>query len=349
MGIWYCTREDVKRALDSAETARNNAQVDRAINSGSRSVEGLLKRRFYPQTATRYFNWPNRSYSRTHRLWLDGDEVIEVDTLTVAGEEIDSADYFLEPANTGPPFNRIEIDLASSASFSSGDTHQRAISVEGLFGHTDDEDLVGELTGELAASDTATASVSWSDPDIGVGDILRIDDERMIVTGRTMVDSTQNLGADLAAQANDVTVAVTDGTKFGTDQVMLIDSERMLIVDIAGNNLIVKRAWDGSVLATHSTGEDVYTLTGVELDRAVLGTILAVHATEADIYRHVVPGLVHELCVAEALNTLAQEQSGYARTFGSGESERLVGGRGLTDIRKEARQRFGRKARVGAV
>jgi len=39
MGIWYATREQVKAALDAAETARNDAQVDRAIESGARSIE----------------------------------------------------------------------------------------------------------------------------------------------------------------------------------------------------------------------------------------------------------------------------------------------------------------------
>src|SRR5690606_22447868 len=56
---WYTTRETVKAALDYKETARNDAQVDRAIESASRAVEGLLHRRFYPETATRYFDWPN--------------------------------------------------------------------------------------------------------------------------------------------------------------------------------------------------------------------------------------------------------------------------------------------------
>jgi hypothetical protein len=81
----------------------------------------------------------------------------------------------------------------------------------------------------------------------------------------------------------------------------------------------------------------------------VLGTTLAAHTDETAIWRHVVPGLVRELCIAEALNIMEQEKSSYGRTVGSGESERLVGGRGLADIRAEARQRFGRKARVGAV
>ncbi len=347
--VWYATREAVKDALDTAETARNNGQVDRAIDSASRSVEGLLHRRFRPQLATRSFDWPDRRRPRSWRLWLDGDEVIEVDTLTAGGVVIPTGDFLLEPANSGPPFSAIEIDLSTSSAFQAGDTHQRAITVQGLFGYRNDETQVGELTGDLADSATATASVGWTDPKVGVGDVLRIDDERMIVVGRTMVDSAQDLGGDLTAAASDVTVAVADGSAFTAEQVILVDAERMLVVDVAGNNLVVKRAWDGSVLATHSTGANVFGLTGVQLDRGRLGTTRAAHTTGAAIWRHEVPGLVRELCVAEALNTIQQEQSGYARTFGSGENVRLVGGRGLADIRAEAKARYGRKSRLGVI
>ena len=58
---WYATREQVKRALDSAETARNNAQVDRAIASASRTIEAQMHRRFYPWDGIRYFGYPARN------------------------------------------------------------------------------------------------------------------------------------------------------------------------------------------------------------------------------------------------------------------------------------------------
>lgn len=350
MGVFYCSREDVKSALDFAETARNNGRVDRAIESASRDIESLTLRRFYPQTATRYFDWPDQSSSRPWRLWLNADELISVTAITAGGVVIAAADYFLEPANSGPPYSRVEIDLASAASFSSGDTHQRAIAITGEYGHSAQEEAVGALTGALAASLSATASVAFTTADIGVGDILKIDDERVTVTARTMVDSTQNTGGALAASMSDVTVPVTDGGDFLVDQVLLIGSERMLVVDVAGNNLIVKRAWDGSVLAAHTTNADVYTLTGVDIARAQLGTTLAAHSSAAAITRHVVPGPIRNLCVAEAVNTLQQETSGYGRTSGSGETEQDASGAGLEGLRAQVLRSHGRgRVRVGAV
>jgi hypothetical protein len=358
---WYTTREDVTSALDVKLTARNYRQVDRAIESGARSVEGLLHRTFRPVLATRYFDWPNEAQrgTRPWRLWLNQHEVISVASLVAGGVTIPSSDYFLRnfDGEDQPPYTFIEIDLASSSAFASGDTHQRAIAATCLFGWRNDEEQVGDLTSNLDADVTDTATTTWTTPYIGVGDVLRIDSERMIVTDKTMVDSTQNTGGALTASAADVTVAVTDGTAFAVGMVLLIGSERMLVVDKAGNNLTVKRAWDGTVLAAHSSNADIYTLTGVELARAQLGTTLAAHTTGADVYRHLVPGLVRELNIAEAINTLQQEGTGYARRSGLGE-ERGSGkarnpieasGRGLDDIREQAYAAFARKARVRAV
>jgi hypothetical protein len=347
--VVHATREDVKGALDVKETARNNRQIDRALEAASRTVEALTHRKFRPVLATRYFDWPNRQSRTPWRLWLNENEVISVTSLTVPTGVIASSDYFLEP-DTGPPYTHVEIDLASSAAFESGDTPQRAIAITGLFGYSNDEESVGSLASGLAASLTATASITWTTPRIGVGDVLRINNERMIVTAKTMVDSTQNLGAPgMTAQANNVTVPVTAGSSFAVEEVIAIESERMLIVDIIGNNLTVKRAYDGTVLAAHSAGVDIYTYTGVELDRAQLGTTLAAHSSSDVVYRHVVPGLVREFVIAEAINTVLQEGAGYARTAGSGENEKEMSAKGLLSLRSDVKAAFGRKLRVRAI
>lgn len=349
----YCTREDVKRALDIAETARADAQVDRAleaasdgIDGGPNRIAGLLKRRFYPEVRTHTFDWPSDSYSRPWRLWLDQHTLISVDTLVAGGVTVSSDDYFLRP-DDGPPFTHVEIDLASSAAFASGDTHQRAISITGLYGDSDDEAAAGELAEALDASET-TVDVTDSAA-VGVGDLLRVDEERMLVTGRRMLDTGQNLGANLDASASTVTVAVTDGSLYQVDEVILVDSERMLVVDIAGNNLTVKRAWDGSVLASHSAGADIFAPRTLVVERGAVGTTAATHISGAGIARHVVPGLVRNLCVAESIEALLQETSGYAREVGSGESAREASGRALRLIREQAWVAYGRKGRKRAV
>lgn len=345
MGVWYTTREVVKEALDVRRSAYSDRQVDRCIESASRAVEGILRRRFYPWAGTRTFPWPSDSY--WWRLWLDEDELISLTTLTADGTAIAASDYFLEPANQGPPYDSIEIDRSSSATFLLGDTSQRAVAVTGVFGYAIEETAGGALAEALDSSETGVDVTDSAA--VGVGSILRVDTERMIVTGKSMLDTGQNIAGNLTAAQNAETVPVGSGTAFAVGETILVDAERMLIRDIAGSNLIVKRGYDGSTLTTHTSGADVYAPRTLTVTRGALGTTAAAHDTAAAIAVHAVPGLVGELCVAIALTTLGQREAGYARTVGSGDNEREASGRGLVQIRKDAIAAYGRLPRVQAV
>jgi hypothetical protein len=348
MGTWYCTREDVKRSLDMNETARNDALVDRAIEAASRAVDGLLHRQIAPTLATRYFDWPNHQYSRAWRLWLDENDLISVTSLTSGGTTVSSSDYFLEPVNSGPPYDRVEIDMSSSAAFSSDDTWQRAVSITGLWGYTDDNTAVGITAEALDASETGVDVDGPTAAQVGVGSVLKVDSERMLVTGRSTLTSGQTLQSDLTIQNNAVSVSVTTGSAFAVGEVILLDSERMLIVDIAGNTLTVKRGWDGSPLATHS-GSTIYTYRTLTVTRGALGTTAASHNSGATVNRWDVPGPVRELAMAEAINNLEQAKAGYARTSGAEESERETRALGLELLRKSVLRSHGRRGRTGAV
>lgn len=346
MGVWYTTRETVKTALDIRETARSNAQVDREIESASRGIEGNLHRVFYPTIATRYFDFPSISdLSWPWVLWLHDNEVVSVSSLVSGPTTISPVNYFLEPVNDGPPFNRIEINLSSRAGFDVGATYQRSIALTGVFGFDVNTAPAGALAAAIVSTSATTCSITDNSL-IGVGHIIQIDSERMIVTGKTMLTTGQT-GSITASQA-DVSVAVSNGAAFAVDEVLLIDSERIRIIDIAGNTLTVKRAWDGSTLAAHVTAT-LYALRTLTVTRGALGTTAVTHLNAAPVLRHVIPGPVENLCVAESLNSLLQEESGYARTVGSGDNVRNASGAGLADMRRQAFTSHGRKMRTWAV
>jgi hypothetical protein len=342
----YCSREDLKSSLDLDETARNNAQVDRAIEAATHAVEGVLHRKFYPQNATRYFDWPNYQYARSWRLWLDHNEVISVSSLTVAGTSIPSSGYFLEPVNSGPPYNRIEMDLSTNYSFESGNTEQRAVAVTGVFGYTHTHQNVALLAEALDGTETGVDVTNGAS--IGVGDLIEVDDEHMICVEKSMLDTTQNLQTPLTAVNNNVTVAVSSGSTFNVGEVILLDSERMLIVDIASNNLTVKRAWDGSVLAAH-TGSDIYALRSLTVVRGANGSTAATHSDAATVEKVVVPPLIRELAIAEATTYLAGESSAYTRTNAGDSNNPEDIGRGVQGLRNLAVRRYGRKSRVRTI
>lgn len=337
----YTTREAVKEALDFKETARNDNRIDAALQSAARSSEGFLHRRFYPEIATRFWDWPNSSYSPTWELELGDNDVISIITLTAGGVVIPSTDYKLRRGDdkSEPPYNRIEVDISTASVFTSGNTWQQSVAVEALWGHNDVTTPIGTTAQNINGS---VVALNVSNSAIGVGSLLKIDTERMLVTRKSLLDTTQNLQTSLTANQNNVIVAVTDGTTFFVDETILIDAERMKIVDIAGNNLIVKRAWDGSTLATHTAPTaDIYAPRTLTLVRAFLGTTAASHNSGVTINSQVFPPLVSEFNLALTLNDIRTGLAGYAPD--------MFDNKALRAKADEAYIAHGRKFRMGAI
>lgn len=346
-GIWYATREDVMGAFDVKWTARNRRYVDQAIEAASRSVEGLCHRRFYPVLATRLFDWPPRSGMTPWILRLADQELISVSVLTSGGRTITADEYNLEPVNSGPPFNRVEIKLSSDGSFGGGQTYQRDIQVAGLWGYRNAETSVGALAEILDATETGIDVDGATSALAGVGSVLRIDSERMLVTSRTQLSTGQT--GTLTAGKSDVTLPVANGAAFAVDEVLLLDSERMRIDDIAGNTLTVERAYDGTVLAAHTTAT-IYAPRTLTVTRGALGTTADTHASGATVYEWQPPGLVRQLAKAEAITQLTQERSGwFIKASTSGNSAGKVSADALQTLRDQTYTEHGRKARTRAV
>lgn len=351
--VWYATREDVRSALSSASTARSDAQIDRDIEAGSRAVDDLCHRRFAPMLATRYFDWPNPQRARSWRLWLDRDEVISASQITSAGVTIPDTDYYLEPNRSGPPYNRLETRLDRPSAFDASDTHQRSIAVTGLFGYRDDTVPAGALAAGI--SSTTQTTVSLSAPSlVGVGSVIRVGDERMVVTDKSIGDTGQVLQTPLGAKKDAVLVDVQDGTAYRAGDVLQLGGERMLVRSIAANQLTVDRAYDSTVLDSHS-GTAIWGTTVLTVARGVLGTTPATAASGTAVTRWVAPAQARTLTIAEAMCTLLSEQAGYARTVraqaGTGGTRSVAA---ITAERDDLRtlvknSRLCRKARTRAV
>ena len=346
MGSWYCTLEAVKRAVDIAAADKNRV-ISEAIEAASREIDNLTERRFIPKTETLYFDWPQRDARNPYTLYLD-DDVLSVSALTRDGDDavaIVAADYFLEPS-WGPPYNSIQIDLASSAYFANKNTHQRAIRVTVSRGYSNATKTAGALAEALDSSETGVDVTDASLAD--VGDTLLCESEQMFVTDRAVLDTTANLNDTLTADMSDVTVTVTDGTKVKVNEVILIESERMLVTDVTGNNLTVKRAWDGTVLAAHSGALDVYAYRTLTVERGANGTTAAAHDTATSLSRYAPPADIVKLCKALAINDIKTTEGGWTGTFGSGEGLIEVKGTALARLKRDIQADY-RRYLVGAV
>lgn len=342
----YCTREQVLASLDTAPSARQHAQLDRLIAAASRDVDALTRRSFWPRAATRYFDWPDPQGSVSWRLWIDQPEaLISVSAVAAGGTLLDPSSYALYP-DDGPPYSRIELFRDHDGTLSGAPTPQHAVEVVGWWGYRDDTAAAGELA--AAVDDTATL-LDVSDASlVGVGDLVRVDTERMLVTGRRALPTGTTLAGVLGAEKSGTTVPVVDATAVQPGETILVDAERLAVDDIAGDTLIVRRAVDGTVLAPHAPGAAVWAPRRLLVERAAAGTTAAAHLTAAAVTRWVPPAPVNSLAIEETVVKLGREQSGMARMVGAGDAMRAAPGGDIRDVRAQVKALY-RRARTGAI
>lgn len=375
----YCSRQQAMRAVDFHDGVDQNDAADRAIQTASTNIDRQMHRRFYPNDATIYADWPNQGgsgggqYVNPWRLWLDQFDCVVLTSLVTGGVTIPLSQVFLEPVNHPAEgknyYEYIELDRSTSASFGGNSrTPQHSIVLTGTWGHGAEADAAGALASSAGSGDTTITVTDGSKT--GVGDLLVLGygrgsapypsaagyagalapytGERVLVTGVAMVSTGVAFSGPATASDADNVLAVPDGTLFAVGEVLLLDAERMLITDITGSNLVLRRAWDGTVLAAH-TGGVIYAARRLSVTRAMYGTTAAAYSSAAAVYRHRVPSLIRDLAVAEAVNQVLQEGSGYARTVGSGDNAHPAPGADLASKWDEAMTAHGRKARARAV
>ena len=322
MANWLISREQVKRAGGLSGSSLN-ARIDNIIEGVSTSLENELHRKFLSRIETRLYPWPPKDTGPRWELKLD-QWLISVTTLQTMAQNttpttIVAADYFLEPVNLGPPYTRIEIDLSSTAAFESGDTPQRSISVLGSWGYNNATKSAGTVASGLASDAAATSMVLSDATLVDVGDTILIESEQLFVTERTNATSGATLSSSKSALQSETTIDVNDGTAFNVNEVILIDSERMEITSITSNNLTVLRAVDGSTLAAHDSGKAVHVFRTLTVERANNGTTAATHANSTAITKYLIPFDVQSVARGLAIAQFHQENSGYARTIGTGD------------------------------
>lgn len=344
MTNWYTTRGAVRGASLSRVSA---ARVDTAIEAASRFVDAQTRTRFIPITATRSFRFPARHrIGATWVLPLDA-ALLAVTAFTDEGDDttaIAAGDYFLEPANEGPPYYRIEIDLSSSEVYANKDTPQRALRVTGRWGEGEDTEAAGNLNGALPdASGTALAITDGSR--IDVGHSLLVESEQLFVSARGDADLAQDTSGDITASLTDTTFtldgAPTDALAVG--EVLRVGSERMRVESITSTTVFeMERAIEGSTLAAHSNNADVFIERSYTIVRGVNGTTGASHADDTAITRYAPPADVQAWCRAEALAMIAQETAAWGREVGSGEGASEFRGIGLARLRTDTARGYRR-------
>lgn len=342
--VAYCTREDVQRSLNLADIPRLNIRVDQAVMAGARQVHGLLHRRFYPETKTVLFDQPEGL-----SLWLYELELAAAPTQILSGgiPMTVNTDVFLRP-KSGPPYRWLEASSGGGVFWQSVTTPQASISITGDYNYPVNPVTVGTLGATITSGATTLA---LSDSSVaGVGALILIDSERLIISDKTMTSTTATLSADLTASKSQVAITVSSGALINPGELILIDSERMQVEYVTGNVLTVDRAVNGSALAAHTIGATIFAPRTASVLRARLGTTAASHSSGAAIIQLQAPSLVRELNLAYAINNQQGASGTYARSLEQDVATLYKDkGRGVLDLENDAYQAFGRKARGRAV
>jgi hypothetical protein len=338
------------RAVDIKYSAYMADAVDRAIESASDNVDAFMNRHFYPLTQTVSFDWPTRDSPVPWRLWLNQYELADEPDLVITGTylanpvTIPPAQYTLYPSS-GPPWNRLELRRDLSAAFGSNSTPQNDTSITGRFGYWTKTRPAGTLSAAIATTSATSLTVTNGNL-VGVGDLLFVGTEALLVTDRRMTNTGIAWAGLATASAADNQITVPDSTVFAPGEVLLADSERLLVQDIAGNNMIVKRAWDGSVLAEH-TGGTLWAQRLLTVTRGDVGTTSATHLINAACAVNLVPAMIRDLALGEAAVQTANEVGAYAGQSGEGSIANI--GASLADKWEEAETKYGRKIRQRSV
>jgi hypothetical protein len=339
----YCTREQVQRALNLADIPRLNQRVDSAIMAGARQVHGLLHRKFYPTTTTYLFDQPEAGV-----LWLEQYELAAAPTSIVSGATAMTVgtDVFLRPLD-GPPYTWLEANYGGKVFWQSVSTPQAAISVTGDFGHPTNAVATTTTVGTINTS--ATTVVLADSSQIGIGNMILMESERMIVSDKTMSSTGATIGADPGNSKAAVSITVSNGALINAGELILVDSERMFVEYVIGNVLTVDRAVNGSTLAAHSIGAVISAPRTASIIRARNGTAAAGH-TNVIVYRLDPPSLISEMNLAYAINNEQASLSAYSRTAGPDTAGVYRDrGRGVDELVKDVYAAYGRQVRGRAV
>lgn len=349
--MWYATRESVKRALDVKTTARSDSEVDEALAGATDDLDGMLQRTFVPVLATRKFDYPAGQYARSWKLWLDRNELITVTELASGGKVIPADQYLVRRADDmdTPPFDCIELLMSGPGAFGGGATYQQDIQLTAWFGYSDTRLRAGALAADATQSTGSVTVDATGSAAVGVGDLLSIGDERLTVVERSSVDTGATLAGPVASQANVTLVPVSDPAVFAVNETVTVDGERLLVVDILGQNLSVKRGWDGTPMGAHLSGAPVYAPRALTVDRASSGTTAAAHSSGDPVLRQAAPAQVQTACRALAIDTIMNERAGYARASGAGDNVQELRGVALAALLKRLQTSYRRRGRFGTV
>lgn len=269
---------DVSRALERIRAASD--WIDQNI--------GI----FIPKTEARRFDGPARDNQNLIVENLLAETEVKDDT-----DVLLTTDYLLYPRQRlweNGPYHRIQLD-PDAVTISGFSPEDDIIVVTGRWGLYEETVDVGTDLNDASHTDSKTALIVDDGSKISPGMVLRIGTEQFLVEdigALTAAITTTNEALD----ASEEEVTVVDGSLVNVGEIIRVNFEKMRILDISTNDLLVARGYLHTKKVTHTTGANVDVHRTFTVKRGVNGTTAAAQADNADINRYLPPWQVNWLC-----------------------------------------------------
>lgn len=254
--------------------------------------------------------------------------LLRVSSITNDGAALAASDFVLEPDGrqwANGPYTSIRISDGGAAGAWS--TEQGEISIAGAWGLWDEAVSVAVAAVSQLVGDTTIVVSDGSK--VSPGMVLLVESEWELVESTGLAtDSTANLNGAIDDTATEITL--TDGTLVQAGEVIRIGFERMKVLDVSGNTVLVERGFMGTKRASHLTAADVYVFRTFNVARGVNGSTAAAHSNKT-VSRQIPPADVNYLCRQIAALMVKKAQTGYVGRAGNDE---LGGGFWLNEFPK---------------
>jgi hypothetical protein len=306
----YCTVQELIEDLEKPGDVEE--KVLRYIRSASRYLSGKFGK-FLPEIATRALRGEGME-----TLYV-GEPLLRITSISHNGTALTTGvDFSLEPQERwwgNGPYSRLVSDPDSSNLGTWLDI-AGAVSLAGWFGLYDESRLLTTIAGQLVGDSTiVVANGSILSP----GMLLTIESEFEEVTGLgTATTTTATLNGAIDNMQEEITLS--NGALVNIGESIKVNFERMLVLDIEGNDVQVARGYARTKKASHLTGQTVYAHRTYTVARGANGSTAAAHGA-VSVYRQAVPDDINYLCRQIAGLEWKKAQTGFSGKQGTADGE----------------------------
>jgi hypothetical protein len=303
----YCTVGELTD--DLGQLGLSESAILGKIQAASQEILRDLGQ-FLPTLETRYYEGDGCEDD------LLVNPLLSVTSITNFGVTLSGTDYILQPDGRHwkkGPYSSIDLyDLGTQRVWSDYD---RGVCVTGKWGMYDETVSVPVTAVSQLIGDTNIVVSDGSQ--VSPGMVLLLESEWELVTGTgaaTAGVTTLSAGIDDTVEE----IGVANGALVKTGEMVQVDFERMKILDISGNTLLVARGINGTKRASHVISAPVNVFRTYSVTRGANGSTAAGHSSAA-VSRQVAPADVNYLCRQIAALMIRKAQTGYVGRAGNDE------------------------------